>query len=629
MERRFKVEAKTFFFSTKASQLRLEERRKGFLGLILVDLRGAAWLAETVDEASRFPALADFDKSSSEGRKSLSVKGGCNKGGRFLEVVAFVDDDRKGIIWIPEARSGRGWRRFVTELRSWLAALTSSPGFSSEDSSTEDKVDERSPGLKSGRSYAEVLRSPPCVVEVGPQLRSTQELDLFPVASSFEVGDGGGEASSAWVCYELETAIPPLKADVLRPESKLKFLGISSTADSVGKGKKMMEGILVIRWLMKLLGYSKGDLDWVLDGLPLKPNGSVGWDLSLGPGLESVSGPCESEFGLDSGPDLGSVVGPSGLIFRTISAHGPGKIFSPGSGVGSVSAVDDGLSASGDGSTSAAGVGVWSAAGDGSFSGAGKSSGPVDEDSSPGSESAFSEGSADEGSAAPATPSSVASELSRWVSLAPVASGSEFLPQASPPFPAAGDRAGSAIDEGSGSGSELVSGEGSVDDGSGFGSESASGEGSIDDRSGSGSESASSEGSTSPGLSNTTHPVASEVVSASCSDFGLAKSQIWLLGWIKERLKSNEKVKDKDHLALLKEMEKDFLWINLVAREQGRLVVNEKDIRAISVVACEGGQWEVDEEEDDRKLAWLIEIEKKKELSMMVKWPGSGKMISL
>jgi hypothetical protein len=222
---------------------------------------------------------------------------------------------------------------------------------------------------------------------------------------------------------------------------------------------------------------------------------------------------------------------------------------------------------------------------------------------------------------APATPSSVASELSRWVSLAPVASGSEFLPQASPPFPAAGDRAGSR--------SESVSGEGSVDDGSGFGSESASGEGSIDDRSGSGSESASSEGSASPGLSNTTHPVASEVVSASGSDFGLAKSQIWLLGWIKERLKSNEKVKDKDHSALLKEMEKDFLWINLVAREQGRLVVNEKDIRAISVVACEGGQWEVDEEEDDRKLAWLIEIEKKKELSMMVKWPGSGKMISL
>ena len=133
-----------------------------------MDLRGVAWLAATVEEASRSPALADFDKSSSEGRKSLLVKGGCNKGGRFLEVVAFVDDDQKGIIWILEARSGRGWWRFVTELRSLLVALASSPGFSAEDSSTEDKVDEGSLGLKSGWSYVEVLHSPPCVVVVGP-----------------------------------------------------------------------------------------------------------------------------------------------------------------------------------------------------------------------------------------------------------------------------------------------------------------------------------------------------------------------------------------------------------------------------------------------------------------------------
>ena len=51
--------------------------------------------------------LVDFIKSSSEGRKSLTARGGCNKGGGFLEVVAFVVDDRKGIIWIPEARSRR------------------------------------------------------------------------------------------------------------------------------------------------------------------------------------------------------------------------------------------------------------------------------------------------------------------------------------------------------------------------------------------------------------------------------------------------------------------------------------------------------------------------------------------
>jgi hypothetical protein len=87
------------------SQICLEERRKGFLGLILVDRQGAAWLAETMEEASRASVLEDFDKSLSEGRKSLSVIKGCNKGKRFLEVVARMEDDRKGIIWIPEACS--------------------------------------------------------------------------------------------------------------------------------------------------------------------------------------------------------------------------------------------------------------------------------------------------------------------------------------------------------------------------------------------------------------------------------------------------------------------------------------------------------------------------------------------
>ena len=73
------MEAKTTFFSMKASELRLEERRKGFLGLVLVGLRCASWLATTVKEASQSSVLVDFVKSSSEGRKSLTVRGGCNK----------------------------------------------------------------------------------------------------------------------------------------------------------------------------------------------------------------------------------------------------------------------------------------------------------------------------------------------------------------------------------------------------------------------------------------------------------------------------------------------------------------------------------------------------------------------
>ena len=66
-------------------------------------------------------------------------------------------------------------------------------------------------------------------------------------------------------------------------------------------------------------------------------------------------------------------------------------------------------------------------------------------------------------------------------------------------------------------------------------------------------------------------------------------------------------VKDEDHSTFLKEMEEEFRWINLVAHEQGRLLVDEEDIRWICMVACEDGRWEVNEEEDDRKVAWLKE----------------------
>jgi hypothetical protein len=94
---------------------------------------------------------------------------------------------------------------------------------------------------------------------------------------------------------------------------------------------------------------------------------------------------------------------------------------------------------------------------------------------------------------------------------------------------------------------------------------------------------------------STTVPVSAMLAGSPCLSaytqlgFGLSKSQIWLLEWIKDRLKINEEVKDEDHLVFLKGMEEDFRWINLVAREQGWLEVNDEDIRLISLVACEEG----------------------------------------
>jgi hypothetical protein len=116
--------------------------------------------------------------------------------------------------------------------------------------------------------------------------------------------------------------------------------------------------------------------------------------------------------------------------------------------------------------------------------------------------------------------------------------------------------------------------------------------------------------------------VESPTVTSRSLGFGLSKSQIWLLEWIKDRLKSHEEVKDEDHSVFLKDMEEDFRVINLVAREEGRLMVDEEDIRWLCMVAGKEGRWEVDEEKDDQKVAWMKE--NKEKISLSTEWPGPG-----
>ena len=109
MERHFSIEAKSFCFSAKegSSVLCLEERRKDFVGYIFASNQCSSWLVDTVEEASK--VKDDIAKSYREGDKLLMVHGGVNKVGRFLEVSAYVEGGRKGVLWLPEGRHGRGW----------------------------------------------------------------------------------------------------------------------------------------------------------------------------------------------------------------------------------------------------------------------------------------------------------------------------------------------------------------------------------------------------------------------------------------------------------------------------------------------------------------------------------------
>jgi hypothetical protein len=116
MERHISIEAKTFNFSAKDLNFRLEERRKGFIGFILVGQQCATWLVATVEVAFQSPEKEDSVKYFHEEGKTLMVSGCGNKAGRYLEVTAYAEGGQKGIIWIPEAHYGWGWHRFLGEL---------------------------------------------------------------------------------------------------------------------------------------------------------------------------------------------------------------------------------------------------------------------------------------------------------------------------------------------------------------------------------------------------------------------------------------------------------------------------------------------------------------------------------
>jgi hypothetical protein len=107
----------------EAAELRLEERRKGSCGFILLGLQGAEWLMATVEEALKAPVKKDFVKYFREDVQALMVWGGGNKAGRYLEVVAYAKGGRKGAIWLPKGREGGDWSPIVGELRQILALL--------------------------------------------------------------------------------------------------------------------------------------------------------------------------------------------------------------------------------------------------------------------------------------------------------------------------------------------------------------------------------------------------------------------------------------------------------------------------------------------------------------------------
>jgi hypothetical protein len=129
MERWCCVEAKTFVFTVVegASVVRLVERRKSFSGLVILSSQSLGWLASTMENLQWCPGEKDFIKSFREGSKVIIARRGGNAAERFLEVAVYGVGGRRGIIYIPKGRDGRGWRSFVFVLEKISAFLKASP----------------------------------------------------------------------------------------------------------------------------------------------------------------------------------------------------------------------------------------------------------------------------------------------------------------------------------------------------------------------------------------------------------------------------------------------------------------------------------------------------------------------
>jgi hypothetical protein len=202
-----KAVLKAFCFTAKegSTELQLEERRKGFIGVIRVGPQSAVWLVAKVEEAVQSQVKDGSAMGFREDVNCLLVHEGCNKAGRFLEVAVEVDGGRKGTIWLLEGRKGWGWHRVVSEMRRMLEFQGGQTGPTGDEypalPGKRVEVEEfASAGFRYGRSFVNVLRS----MVGGLKRLSSCLLDVFPVSKCFEAELGGVEQRSAVDCYAME-----------------------------------------------------------------------------------------------------------------------------------------------------------------------------------------------------------------------------------------------------------------------------------------------------------------------------------------------------------------------------------------------------------------------------------------
>ena len=245
-------------------------------------------------------------KSYRKGDKATMVQGGGNKAGRFLKVSVLAEGGRKGVIWLPEGRYGKGWRRFVGELRQLVAAQfkLSSSAECGAPPSTGFLMEASSSGVIAERSFVEAIRSTSGVEVRAVVFKgcSSRSLDLFPVSSCFESRSNGVGLRSAMDCSALDSVPRYMAAAAgsVSMKKKGKF-SIFRLLRPLGQFHLKLDRVLAgfamkpirRRKRVRFLGFRKFVLGWVSrsvleagSGQNLEPNLELGSDLCLKPGLD-------------------------------------------------------------------------------------------------------------------------------------------------------------------------------------------------------------------------------------------------------------------------------------------------------------------------------------------------------
>jgi hypothetical protein len=284
MEKRFTVEAKAFAFVVLdgASVLRVVEKRKRFLGEVVLSGQCSEWLAATLEMLLGILEEQDFIKSFREGSKVLIARTGGNRAGRFLEATTFGLGGRKGLIFIPEGRGGRGWQKFSGELSKAVEFLSTTVGTGLGPSSLSTKKDAKALGPSLGLaskwtrpSFAEVLCSVPSTTVkklpiVGDHRSGLRASSEEPVALVSLPATSHAEQvlSSAVGCFAVESrpADPLVKDRSLEslgkrpsPSSNSNFeFSMLRTWSKLVNGLKAVLGRAIKKFLGRFVGFGLG-----------------------------------------------------------------------------------------------------------------------------------------------------------------------------------------------------------------------------------------------------------------------------------------------------------------------------------------------------------------------------------